>query len=293
MPLGEPLHHAGLKKEGTAARAMRHIDNPGKVAHFSRTFFTGGSVWNISVPCLKEPVMSTPHNSAEKGQIAETVLMPGDPLRAKFVAETYLENPVEFNRIRGMLGYTGAYRGKPVSVMGSGMGMPSIGIYSYELFKFFDVENIIRIGSAGGYAKTLNVYDVLLVSESYSESSYALYQNGFEGHVIKASETLNSRLRDSARKLNFPLIEGRVHSSDIFYRENSGPIPYWQKVRDEQNCLAVEMESFALFHNARIAGKKAACLLTISDGMAIAQATTAEEREKRFTAMMEIALGIL
>jgi purine-nucleoside phosphorylase len=237
--------------------------------------------------------MSTPHNAAEKGQIAETVLMPGDPLRAKFVAETYLEKPVEFNHVRGMLGYTGTYKGKPVSVMGSGMGMPSLGIYSYELFKFFDVENIIRIGSAGGYAETLKLYDVLLVSESYSESSYALYQNGFEGHVIKASESLNAKLRDSAKKLGLPLVEGRIHSSDIFYREDSGPIPYRQKVRDEQNCLAVEMESFALFHNARVTGKNAACLLTISDLIASGQVTSAEEREKRFTAMMEIALGIL
>jgi purine-nucleoside phosphorylase len=237
--------------------------------------------------------MSTPHNSAEKGQIAETVLMPGDPLRAKFIAETYLEKAVEFNHVRGMLGYTGTYKGKPVSVMGSGMGMPSIGIYSYELFKFFDVENIIRIGSAGGYAETLKLYDVLLVNESYSESSYALYQNGFEGHTIKAGETLCAKLRDSAKKLNFPLVEGRIHSSDVFYRENLGPIPYWQKVRDEQNCLAVEMESFALFHNARVAGKNAACLLTISDVITTMQITSAEEREKRFTNMIEIALGIL
>ncbi|MDR2071179.1 MAG: purine-nucleoside phosphorylase [Treponema sp.] len=237
--------------------------------------------------------MSTPHNSAEKGQIAKTVLMPGDPLRAKFIAETYLEKPVEFNHVRGMLGYTGTCKGKPVSVMGSGMGMPSIGIYSYELFKFFDVENIIRIGSAGGYAETLKLYDVLLVNESYSESSYALYQNGFEGHIVKAGETLCAKLRDSAKKLNFPLVEGRIHSSDVFYRENFGSIPYWQKVRDEQNCLAVEMESFALFHNARVTGKNAACLLTISDVITTMQVTSAEEREKRFTNMMEIALGIL
>ena len=235
----------------------------------------------------------TPHNSAEKGQIAKTVLMPGDPLRARFIAETFLENAVEFNHVRGMLGYTGTYKGKPVSVMGSGMGMPSIGIYSFELFSFYDVDAIVRIGSAGGYAESLKLFDVLLAADVYSESSFALCQNGFAGDRIPADAELCDRLRKSAAALGFPLVEGTIHSSDVFYHADRPEGPYWEKVMREQNCIAVEMESFALFHNARITGKKAACLLTVSDMLASHQATTPEERQNSFTRMMEIALGIL
>ncbi len=235
----------------------------------------------------------TPHNSAEKGQIAKTVLMPGDPLRARFIAETFLENAVEFNHVRGMLGYTGTYKGKPVSVMGSGMGMPSIGIYSFELFSFYDVDAIVRIGSAGGYAESLKLFDVLLAADVYSESSFALCQNGFAGDRIPADAELCDRLRKSAAALGFPLVEGTIHSSDVFYHADRPEGPYWEKVMREQNCIAVEMESFALFHNARITEKKAACLLTVSDMLASHQATTPEERQNSFTRMMEIALGIL
>ncbi|MDR1949690.1 MAG: purine-nucleoside phosphorylase [Spirochaetaceae bacterium] len=237
--------------------------------------------------------MATPHNTAEKGQIAKTVLMPGDPLRAKFIAETYLEKTAEFNHVRGMLGYTGSYKGKPVSVMGSGMGMPSIGIYSWELYTQYDVENIIRIGSAGGYADSLRLFDVVLVTEAYSESTYARCQSGFTGNVIKPSEALCGKLRQSAGRLGVPLVEGRTHSSDVFYYQLPGEIPAWQQVRDKHNCIVVEMESFALFHNAAVSGKNAACLLTISDVITNRQVTTPEEREKRFTRMMEIALGVL
>jgi purine-nucleoside phosphorylase len=240
-----------------------------------------------------EKVMATPHNTAEKGQIAKTVLMPGDPLRAKFIAETYLEKAVEFNHVRGMLGYTGFYKGLPVSVMGSGMGMPSIGIYSWELYTQYDVENIIRIGTAGGYADTLKLFDVVLVTDAYSESAFARCQNGFTGNVIKPSETLLRKLRESAGRLGVPLVEGRTHSSDVFYYQLPGDIPVWRRVLDEHNCIVVEMESFALFHNAAVAGKNAACLLTVSDVIANNQVTTPEEREKRFTRMMEVALGIL
>jgi purine-nucleoside phosphorylase len=237
--------------------------------------------------------MSTPHNSAEKGQIAKTVLMPGDPLRAQFIAGKYLENTVEFNHVRGMLGFTGTYGGKPVSVMGSGMGMPSIGIYSYELFSLYDVDSVIRIGSAGGYAENLRLFDVLLANEAYSESSFARCQNGFTGNRIQADAELCEKLRRSAAALGFPLIEGTIHSSDVFYREKEEGEPYWQKIMREQKCLGVEMESFALFHNARVTGRKAACLLTVSDLFGSEQVTTAAEREQSFTRMMEIALGIL
>lgn len=239
--------------------------------------------------------MSTPHNQAQKGEIAKTVLMPGDPLRAKFIAETYLENPVQFNNVRGMLGFTGTYKGKPVSVMGSGMGIPSIGIYSYELFTQYDVDNIIRIGSCGAYDEKLKLFDVLLITDAYSESTYAKYQGGFEGDVIAASAELVQKLRDSAIAQNIPVVEGRAHSSDVFYRqpEKDGGRPYWEVIRDDKKCLAAEMESFALFHNANVTGKRGACLLTVSDSLAFKQETTAEEREKSFTQMMEVALGVL
>lgn len=233
--------------------------------------------------------MSTPHNRAEKGQIAKTVLMPGDPLRAQFIAQTFLEDPVLFNDVRGMFGYTGTYQGTPVSVMGSGMGMPSIGIYSYELYSQYGVENIIRIGSAGSYTEKAKVFDVVLATGAYSESSYARTQSGNTADITLPSTTLNAALQKSAAGLNIPLIEGIIHSSDVFYREDK--TPYWQKLRDERGCIAVEMESFALFNNANVLGKNAACLLTISDSFVSPEITTAEERQTSFTNMMKIALG--
>jgi len=238
--------------------------------------------------------MPTPHISAQKGEIAKTVLMPGDPMRAQFIAEAYLEGPREFNRVRGMLGFTGSYKGKQVSVMGSGMGMPSIGIYSHELFAEYGVEEIVRVGSAGGYAGSLKLYDVVLAAESYSESSFARCRGGFEGSRIAADEALSGRLRESAARLAFPLAEGAVHSSDVFYyaAPAGGGEPLWKKA-EREGCLCVEMESFALFCNAKALGKKAACLLTISDMMEGGQAASPRERERGFTRMVEIALGIL
>jgi len=238
--------------------------------------------------------MSTPHNTANRGDVAKTVLMPGDPLRAKFISETYLENAKQFNTVRGMFGFTGMYKGKEVSVMGSGMGIPSIGIYSYELFTQYDVDNIIRIGSAGGYSANLKLYDVVLCSEAYSESSYAKTQGEFEGDVIPASAALTEKIRNSANSLGVNLVEGRVHSSDVFYHSTRPGKPYWETVRDDKKCLAVEMESFGLFHNANMTGKNAACVLTISDLLFNHdEITTSEEREKGFMSMVEIALGIL
>ena len=236
--------------------------------------------------------MPTPHNRAENGQIAKTVLMPGDPLRAKFIAETFLEHPVLFNDVRGMLGYTGTYGGRPVSVMGSGMGMPSIGIYSYELFSRYGVENIIRIGSAGSYTERAKVYDVVLATGAYSESSFARTMSGCTADTLAPSGELCAALRASAAKLGVPLVEGVIHSSDVFYRHDDRKNPtYWELLRDEKGCVAVEMESFALFHNAAVLGKRAACLVTISDSFVSHQETTPEERQTSFTAMMKVALG--
>ena len=236
--------------------------------------------------------MSTPHIAAEMGDFAKTVLMPGDPLRAQFIAETFLQDVRQVTGVRGMLGFTGTYEGHPISVMGSGMGMPSIGIYSYELFKFYGVENIVRIGSAGSYTDKAKLFDVVLAAGAVSESSYARTQSGFEGHITFPSRELNEKLRASAAKLGIPLIEGNIHSSDVFYRQPSDAKPtYWEKLRDEQGCVCVEMESFALFANAQVLGKHAACLLTISDSFVSPEATTAEQRQKSFTNMMKVALG--
>ncbi|NDL67772.1 purine-nucleoside phosphorylase [Anaerotalea alkaliphila] len=233
-------------------------------------------------------MIPTPHIEVkEQGVIASTVLMPGDPLRAKFIAENYLEDAVQFNQVRGMYGYTGTWKGKRVSVMGSGMGMPSIGIYSYELFAFYQVENIIRVGSCGAYAPELKLYDVLLATEAWSESTYAKVQGGVEGQVLPASEALNKKLVQAAEGLGIPLRTGRIHSSDVFYRQDHEA---FKDIRDKEGCIAVEMESFALFANARILGKKASCILTVSDSLATREATTSGERQRSFTKMMDVAL---
>ncbi|WP_105304268.1 purine-nucleoside phosphorylase [Anaerolactibacter massiliensis] len=232
--------------------------------------------------------MSTPHNNAEKGDFAKTVLMPGDPLRAKFIAEHFLENPKLVSSVRNILAYTGTYEGKPVSVMASGMGMPSIGIYSYELYKFYEVENIIRIGSAGAYTADLNLFDVVLATGSYSESTFALCQSGDPDDTQYPSEKLNDTIRAAAAKLGIPLHEGTIHSGDVFYAE-PGAVDE-NKIICEKHCLCAEMESFALFHNAKVLGKNAACLLTISDSLVTHAETTAEERQNSFTQMMKVAL---
>lgn len=232
--------------------------------------------------------MATPHNEAKNGDIAKTVLMPGDPLRAKFIAETYLENVNCFNTVRNMYGFTGNYKGKMVSVMGSGMGMPSIGIYSYELYNEYDVDTIIRIGSAGSYCDKLRVFDVMLADSAYSESSFAKVQGGYEDDITYPTESLNMDIMNIAKELGKTIKIGRVHSSDVFYRQDKSP--YYKDLYEKKQCLCVEMESFALFHNARILGKNAACLLTISDSFVSNEITTSKQRQQSFTEMMEIAL---
>ena len=228
----------------------------------------------------------TPHIEAKKEDIAKIVLMPGDPLRAKMIAEEFLENPRLVNKIRNILAYTGTYKGKEVTVMASGMGMPSIGIYSYELFKFYDVDSIIRVGSAGAYTKDLNLYDVILVNASYSDSSYAKVQSGSEESIINASSNLNFYLQDAANNLNIPITIANIYSTDVFYKECDN----YKELYNKYGCLACEMESFALFHNAKILNKKAACLLTISDNLETHEETSPLERQNSFKKMIEIAL---
>ena len=232
--------------------------------------------------------MSTPHNEAEKGQIAKCVLMPGDPLRAKYVAEHFLEDARLVNKVRNVLAYTGTYKGRPVSVMASGMGMPSIGIYSYELYKFYDVECIIRIGSAGAYDKDLKLFDLVLADSAFSQSSYARCQSGDTSEIQYPNTSLNARILRAGKEQEIPVKVGRIHSGDVFYYEEGQPgLDYY---RDEKGCLCVEMESFALFHNAKVLRKKAACLLTISDSLVTHEVTTPEERQTAFTNMMKVAL---
>lgn len=230
----------------------------------------------------------TPHIEVnELGVIAKTMIMPGDPLRAKFIAENYLDSPKLFNQTRGMLGYTGTYKGKPLSVMGSGMGMPSMGIYSYELFAFYEVENIIRIGSAGSYHPDYKLHEIVLVTEAWGESTYAKAQNGASSDIMEPCPQLNQKMLDQAKVLSIDLKPARIHSTDVFYRRE---FDTYQRIRDIHHCMCVEMESFALFANATELGKKAACLLTISDSLVTHESTTSAERQNSFTKMIEIAL---
>lgn len=230
----------------------------------------------------------TPHNGAIEGDIAKTVLMPGDPLRAKFIADTYLQDVRCFNTVRNMLGYTGTYQGVPVSVMGGGMGMPSIGIYSYELFNFYGVESIIRVGSAGGIADEVKVRDVVAGMGACTNSNYA-HQYQLPGtYAPIASFNLLERAVAAGRDQGVELKVGNVLSSDTFYDDNDQATVSWQKM----GVLAVEMEAAALYMNAARANKKALCLLTISDLPLKGESLSAEERQTSFTQMMEIALAV-
>lgn len=229
----------------------------------------------------------TPHIDSQAGAFAATVLMPGDPQRAKFIADNFLQDVVQVNSVRGMLGYTGTYNGRAISVMGSGMGMPSIGIYSYELFSSYNVERIIRIGSCGSYTADLNLYDVIIADDAWSESTFARTQGVSEADILEASPALVAELESHAKALQIDYTKGRIHSSDVFYRQNFDD---YQTIRDQHGCHAVEMEAFALFANAQATNKQAACVLTVSDSLVTHEATTAAEREQAFTNMMKIAL---
>lgn len=227
----------------------------------------------------------TPHISAKKEEIAKVVLMPGDPLRAKKIAETYLTNVKLVSDVRNMFMYTGTYKGKKITVAGSGMGCPSIGIYSYELFKFYDVECIIRIGSAGSYKKDINVYDVYNVKEAFGESDYAKIAANIDSRVVPAGQEIFNLIEQTATEMHITTHKGTAHSSDVFYRYEDS-LAFAAK----HNLDVVEMESFALFANAIVTNKQAACLLTISDSFITKEVTTTEERQNNFMTMVELAL---
>lgn len=230
----------------------------------------------------------TAHNSAKAGDFAKTVLMPGDPLRAKYIAETYLENPRQVNAVRNMFGYTGSYKGKEISVMGGGMGMPSIGIYSYELFNFYDVDQVIRIGSAGAFQDNIKLMDVVIGMGACTDSNYA-YQYGLPGTFAPIADyELLNRAVEIAKRQGTNVVVGNVLSSDVFYNAMSNVNDLWR----DMGVLAVEMEAAALYMNAAKAGKKALCMLTISDHLYTGESLSAEDRQLGFGKMMEIALEL-
>lgn len=235
-----------------------------------------------------EKHLETPHIKPNGVEIAETILLPGDPLRAKFIAETYLEDVVQFNEVRGMLGYTGTFNGKKISVMGTGMGGPSMGIYSWELINIFGVKNLIRIGSAGSIQDDLNLYDIVFALGSSTDSNY-IHQFNLPGdYSITASFELLEKAKKVADAKNQPVRVGNVLSSDIFYNADQTAMEKWA----EMGILCAEMESSALYLNAAQAGVNALCILTISDHIFRNEQTTQEERQTAFTKMMEIALEL-
>ncbi|MDE5766992.1 MAG: purine-nucleoside phosphorylase [Malacoplasma sp.] len=229
----------------------------------------------------------TPHNTAKKEDIAKIVLMPGDPLRAQWMAENFLTNVKLVNQVRGMLAFTGEYKDKKITIMGHGMGIPSIGIYSYELFHFYDVDVIIRVGSAGSYSKNINVGDLILTKEAYSESTFAnLIGVEALNNVLQGNNSLNELIKKTANENNILLKEARIHSSDIFY----GSKRNLDQIIADTKAEAVEMESFALFANAIKLNKKAATLLTCSDSLVTHESMDAHDRQTKFVSMIDLAL---
>ena len=231
----------------------------------------------------------TPHIGAREGEIADRVIMAGDPLRAKFMAERFLENPVQYNAVRGMLGFTGTYKGKRVSVQGHGMGMPSIGIYSYELFNFYGVKRIIRTGSAGSINAGVKMGDVVIGMGSCTDSNYAS-QYGLPGTFAPIADFgLVRAAVEKAEELGVRYKVGNLLASDFFYGDDADSWKQWQKM----GVLAVEMEAAALYMNAARCGGEALCICTLSDSLVTGEACSAEERQTSFTNMMDIAFGII
>ena len=232
--------------------------------------------------------MATAHNEANLGDIAKTVLMSGDPLRVKAIAEKYLDNPKLVNKIRNIYAYTGTYKGKKVTIMAHGMGIPSMGIYAYELFKFYEVDKIIRLGSCGAYSEDLNLLDILLVDKSYTESNFSYELNNEKVNETESSKYVNDKLKEAAKKLGINLVEGNVMSTDCFdwYVKDIKVL----LDRLPNDVIAAEMESFALFYLAEKFNKKAACLLTVVDSHYKKEELSAEDRESKLDNMALVAL---
>jgi len=234
--------------------------------------------------------MPTPHNSAEQGDIAKTVIMPGDPLRAKYIAETYLDDYKLVNSVRGMYAYTGFYKGKKLTIMAHGMGIPSMGIYCYELFKYYNVENIIRIGSCVSYKKDLRLFDIILSTSTYSESNYALTFNNEICHLTNSNEFLNNKIINTSKELNIPLKIGQTLCTDVFDKYMVDGSKFFERIPKNINPIAGEMESFALFYIANVLNKKAACIMSVVDLSFSDELATTEQRELGLNNMITIAL---
>lgn len=234
--------------------------------------------------------MSTPHNEAALGDIAKTVIMPGDPLRAKYIAEKFLCDYKLVNSVRGMYSYTGMYKGKEVTIMASGMGMPSMGIYSYELYKFYEVENIIRIGSCGALIPELNLFDVILSQNVYSESNYALTLNNDDCHYVASNSDLNNSIINAAKNTNINIINGNTICSDCFDLYMTDPKKFYNRVPIDNNFVGIEMEAFALFYNAKILNRKASCLMTVVDTPFKKAHASSDERLLGLDKMITLAL---
>ena len=234
--------------------------------------------------------MSTPHNEANIGDIAKTVVMPGDPLRAKYIAENFLDNYKLVNQVRGMYAYTGTYKGKEITVMAHGMGMPSVGIYTYELFKIYGVENIIRIGSCGGYKPELKLFDIILTENVFSESNYALTLNNDNCHIVSSNSDLNSIIENTAKDSNINVVLGNTVCTDCFDVYMTDVNKFLDRIPDNFNPVAAEMEAFALFYNAKLLNKKASCLMSVVDSKFIKDIATPEERQTGLNTMIKLAL---
>lgn len=235
--------------------------------------------------------MSTPHNEASKGDIAKTVIMPGDPLRAKYIVENFFDNYKLVNQVRGMYAYTGTYKGKELSVMAHGIGMPSVGIYSYELYKFYNVENIIRIGSCGGYKPELKLFDIVLSENVFSESNYALTLNNENCHITSSSEKLNSVIENIAKEKNIALTRGNTVCTDCFDVYMTDVNQFLERLPADFNPVSAEMEAFALFYNAKLLNKNASCLMSVVDSKFIKNIATTEERQSGLNTMIKLALN--
>lgn len=230
------------------------------------------------------------HNEAKKGEIAKVVLMPGDPLRAKYIAENFLENPKLVNQARNAFAYTGGYKGKEITVMASGMGMPSMGIYAYELYQFYDVECIIRIGSCGSYVEDLNLLDLVLVNESYTTGNFAENMSGQKCDTVSASNRLNEKIEETAKEQNVKCVKTNVACTEVFDAYMIHPEEFVKRLPKEKKITSSEMEAFALFYTAKILGKEAACLLTVVDSNCKKEVLTTEAREKSLNNMIKLAL---
>lgn len=223
----------------------------------------------------------TPHNDAKKGEIAKTVIMPGDPIRARLIVDTYFDEYKLVSNVRGIPVYTGLYKGKEISVMASGMGIPSMGIYSYELFSFYDVDNIIKVGTAGSYKEDIKLGDIVLIDGSYSESTYAKVMDNYNEKIVYSSNKINEIILE----INKNIIKGNIHSTDVFYESSESS----KKCLDFK-CIGCEMESFSLFYNAKKLNKNAAQLLTITDNLVTDERMSSSDRQNKVMEMIEIAL---